>query len=36
MVMNINGKCKSVNERSDCNSAYMELVPNPYGIGKKL
>ena len=30
------GKCKSMDDISDCNSANMELSQTPYGIGKNF
>ena len=30
------GKCKSMDDISDCNAANMELSQTPYGIGKNF
>ena len=36
MGMIESGKCKSMDDISDCNSANMELSQTPYGIGKNF
>ena len=36
MGMIESGKCKSMDDISDCNSADMELSQTPYGIGKNF
>ena len=36
MGMIESGKCKSMDDISDCNSADMELSQTPYGIGNNF